>query len=75
MATVDTVYWLPILGGPVPEAGWPGPKVCSHSAMAYHAVFITWTKWTLAMALAWWRWYKYPHTCKMLQEKCNKNRH
>jgi len=31
MATVDTVYWLPI-GGPVAQASWLGSKVSGHVA-------------------------------------------
>jgi len=31
MATVGTVYWLPI-GGPAAQVDWLGPKVGSHLA-------------------------------------------
>ena len=29
---VDTVYWLPIIGGLAAQAGWLGPKVGGHLA-------------------------------------------
>jgi len=56
MAMVDTVYWLPI-GGPAVPADWLGPK--GRRPPGAVNVFITWTEWTLAMALPWWQHYKY----------------
>jgi len=58
MTMVDMVYRLPIEG----EVGlWLKPiGLVQRSASACRdAVFIVWTKWTLAMALRWWQQCKH----------------